>query len=163
MPGWRKSLALCLQRMQDGGKARGERGSEGGGCDLGMDAHGKGSGSMILFLHSLRIYLKTFDQLFKTTKSRCIFFFLKVCFLLEICPVKVLFPIHVRMLVVTSCLLCVQPCLYSEPGLANPSFYSGKVTCLLKGSYQSIIVRNLEAYVPTSCFVFLLLKKSLGY
>lgn len=118
---------------------------------------------MILFLHSLRIYLKTFDKLFKTTKPQCIFFLPESVFSPWNLPCESTVPIYMRMLVVTSCLLCVQLCFYSEPGLANPSFYSDKVTCLLKGSYQSIIVGNLEAYVPTSCFVFLLLKKSLGY
>ena len=49
MPGWRKSLVFCLQRMQDRGKARGEYDSEGVDYNLG-EAHEKGLGSMLLFL-----------------------------------------------------------------------------------------------------------------
>lgn len=49
MPGWRKSLVFCLQRMRDRGKARGEYDSEGGNYNLG-DAHEKGLGSVLLFL-----------------------------------------------------------------------------------------------------------------
>jgi len=49
MPGWRKSLIFCLQRMQDRGKVRGEYGSEGGDYNLG-DAHENGLGSVLLLL-----------------------------------------------------------------------------------------------------------------
>lgn len=54
MPGWRKSLAFCLQRMQDRGKAKGEYDSKGGDYNLG-DVHEKGLGSFFYSLTLLKL------------------------------------------------------------------------------------------------------------
>lgn len=105
---------------------------------------------MLLLVTDVAGNPRTSDQLFKTNKQK---HSIILPFRSRFSPYNLfLFESTVLDLfkdaVSNSCLLCLQPCLYSEPGPTDIALYSAKAVCLLKGCYESITFGVLEDCIP---------------